>query len=112
MLSAEYEWDWHGQKFRLNAVGNGTPSRVEEDSLENFITEHYWGYSAAGPGKSIEYRVSHDPWRVWTAAKASFEGDGEALYGRGFGEVLHRKPDSAFIAEGSPVTVHAGRRIA
>jgi hypothetical protein len=29
-----------------------------------------------------------------------------------FGEVLGRPPRSAFVAEGSPVTVYAGRRIA
>jgi uncharacterized protein YqjF (DUF2071 family) len=112
MISTEYGWEWRGQKFRLSAEGNGTPSRVAEGSLENFITEHYWGYSAGRGGKSIEYRVSHDPWRAWTAAKASLEGDCEGLYGPGFSEVLRRKPDSAFIAEGSPVTVHLGRRIA
>ena len=33
------------------------------------------------------------------------------LYGSEFGETFRRAPDSAFIAEGSPVLVHTGRRI-
>jgi hypothetical protein len=110
-LAAEYGWKWRGGKFRLSARADGAPSLVTEGMLENFITEHYWGYSAKSADESIEYRVSHDRWRVWVSADAGFEGDGGALYGSGFGEILRRAPDSAFIAEGSPVLVHTGRKI-
>ena len=110
-LAAEYGWRWRGGEFQLRARASGAPSPVADGTLESFITEHYWGYSAKSPAKSIEYRVSHDPWRVWRSTDARFEGDGGALYGSGFGEILRRAPDSAFIAEGSPVLVHRGRRI-
>lgn len=110
-LTAEYRWKWHGRQFRLSAQTDGAPSRFAEGTLENFITEHYWGYSAKSANESIEYRVSHDPWRVWVSTNAGFEGGGGALYGAEFGEILRRAPDSAFIAEGSPVLVHVGRRI-
>jgi uncharacterized protein YqjF (DUF2071 family) len=110
-VSAEYGWKWREGQFQLSAQARGAPSRVAEGTLENFITEHYWGYSAKKAGESIEYRVSHDPWRVWVSTNAGFEGDGGALYGVEFSEMLRRAPDSAFIAEGSPVLVHVGRRI-
>jgi uncharacterized protein YqjF (DUF2071 family) len=110
-ISAEYKWEWHGRRFWLSAAAQGEPARVADGSIENFITEHYWGYSAKSTSETIEYRVSHEPWRVWVSTNARFEGDGEALYGSGFGEILRRPPDSAFIAEGSPVLVHTGRRI-
>jgi uncharacterized protein YqjF (DUF2071 family) len=110
-LAAEYGWSWRGGQFQLSAQASGAPSPVTDGALERFITEHYWGYSAKSAGQSIEYRVSHDPWRVWVSKDAGFEGDGGALYGSGFGEILRRAPDSAFIAEGSPVLVHTGRRI-
>src|SRR5271170_5017751 len=80
-LAAEYAWQWRGQQFRLSAQASGAPSRVAECTLENFITEHYWGYSAKSATQSIEYRVSHDPWRVWVSTNAAFEGDAGALYG-------------------------------
>ena len=108
-IAAEYGWRWRGEEFRLSAQASGAPSRVAEGTLENFITEHYWGYSATS--ESIEYRVSHDPWRVWVSTSAAFAGDGSALYGAGFGDILRRAPDSAFIADGSPVLVHVARRI-
>jgi len=100
-----------GGQFRLSTQALGAPSRFAAGSLENFITEHYWGYSAKSAIESIEYRVSHEPWRVWVSTDAKFEGDGGLLYGGEFGETLCRAPDSAFIAEGSPVLVHTGRRI-
>jgi hypothetical protein len=90
---------------------SGAPDYVAENSLDNFITEHYWGYSARADGTSIEYRVSHDRWRIWTAAKSGFDGNAADLYGSDFAEILRRPPDSAFIAEGSAVLVHKGRRI-
>ena len=83
-----------------------------EGSVEQFITEHYWGYSAQRDGGCVEYHVSHVPWRVWRSATAAFEGDAESLYGSELGRVLRRAPDSAFIADGSPVRVFTGRRIA
>lgn len=110
-IAAEYRWEWHGRRFWLSARAEGEPARVAEGTLENFITEHYWGYSAKSASETIEYRVSHESWRVWVSTNARFEGDGEALYGASFGEILRRPPDSAFIAEGSPVLVHTGQRI-
>ena len=110
-ISAEYGWDWRGGQFRLSAEAQGEPARVAEGCLENFITEHYWGYSAKSASETIEYRVSHEPWRVWVSTNARFEGEGGALYGADFGEILRRPSDSAFIAEGSPVLVHTGQRI-
>jgi uncharacterized protein len=110
-LAAEYGWTWRGGQFQLRAQAAGAQSRVADGTLASFITEHYWGYSAKSADQSIEYRVSHEPWRVWVSTDAGFEGDGGALYGSGFGEILRCAPDSAFIAEGSPVLVHRGRRI-
>ena len=60
----------------------------------------------------MEYQVTHPQWRVWRGASGGFEGDGAALYGDALGEVLRRVPDSAFIADGSPVVVFQGRRVA
>ncbi len=109
--SVEYEWKSSGQWLRMHAQASGTATRAGEGSLEQFISEHYWGYTRRRNGSSLEYHVSHEPWQVWPATNAAFEGDARALYGAEFGRVLARPPDSAFIADGSPVLVHAGRPI-
>jgi uncharacterized protein len=110
-IAAEYQWRIGSQWCSLRAEASGAPACAQEGSVEQFITEHYWGYSAQRNGGCVEYRVSHEPWRVWHSATASFEGDAESLYGRELGRVLLRPPDSAFIADGSPVLVFTGRQI-
>jgi uncharacterized protein len=109
--TAEYEWQLNGEWCRLYAQASADPAPAAEGSLEQFITEHYWGYSAQRNEDTLEYHVSHVPWNVWTSAAAGFEGDASGLYGSELGKVLQRHPDSAFIADGSPVTVAAGKRI-
>jgi hypothetical protein len=79
--------------------------------LEQFITEHYWGYSTQRKGGCVEYHVSHVPWQVWATTKAAFEGEASALYGRELATVLQRRPDCAFVADGSPVIVFTGNRV-
>jgi len=109
--TAEYEWQVNGQWCKLSAQALGVPAHPQEGSLEQFITEHYWGYSNQRNGGCLEYHVSHEPWRVWACTAAAVEGDASALYGSKLGSVLGRPPDSAFLADGSPVIVFTGNRI-
>lgn len=108
---SEFRWRISGKWCRLSAEVDGLPRTPNEGGLEQFITEHYWGYSRRRSDKTIEYRVSHEPWRVWIADTASFEGDAAAIYGDELASALLRRPDSAFVAEGSPVTVFRGKAV-
>jgi uncharacterized protein len=109
-IRAEYKWRLAGKWLALRAEAEGEPALPAEGSIEQFISEHYWGYSKQRDGGTVEYQVTHPQWRVWRSTKAGFDGDGAAMYGAAFGEALGREPDSAFIADGSAVSVHAGRR--
>ncbi|MGA8220834.1 MAG: DUF2071 domain-containing protein [Candidatus Acidiferrales bacterium] len=111
-LKTEYELQFNGRWCCLCAEASGSPALPAEGSLEQFITEHYWGYTARPRRDSLEYHVSHEPWRVWPASSACFDGDAAALYGPAFADTLKGQPHSAFIAEGSPVQVYAGTPIA
>jgi uncharacterized protein len=108
---AQYDWRLGRQWCSLHAQSEGAPGIPAEGSLEQFITEHYWGYSAQRDGSCIEYHVAHPPWRVWSTAAAGFEGDASALYGSELARILRNAPHSAFLAEGSPVFVYRGARI-
>lgn len=110
--SAEYAWKWNGAWCKLYAHAAEAPGPAQDGSLEQFITEHYWGYSAQPGGHSLEYHVSHPRWNVWRAAACGFEGDVSQLYGSELAAALDRPPDSGFIADGSPVVVSTGRKIA
>ena len=107
-----YGWNGAAGWCRLKAGIEKEPELPLQGSVEQFITEHYWGYSRQRDGDSLEYQVGHVPWRLWTAIQAEFAGDASELYGEAFAEVLRRPPDSAFVAEGSQVTVFGGRALA
>jgi uncharacterized protein YqjF (DUF2071 family) len=107
--TTEYEWQVGGLWCKLSAQTVGLPTHPQEGSLEQFITEHYWGYSTQRSGDCVEYHVSHVPWQVWATTEAGFEGEVSALYGCELAKVLQRRPDSAFVADGSPVIVFAGK---
>jgi hypothetical protein len=87
----------------MTATGQAQP--IPAGSHAEFITEHYWGYTALRNGCS-EYRVEHPRWKIWDATSFELNADVAALYGDQFAEVLNQPPRSAFIAEGSPITVN------
>ena len=107
----EYRWRLGQCWNRLAASGTGVARQMVEGSLDQFIAEHYWGYCAQPDGGTMEYHVAHPSWRVWDVASAEFSGDAEGLYGHELASILNRPPDSAILAEGSPVTVYAGNKL-
>lgn len=104
----EYEWYFGSQWCKLGVVTAGPPEFAAADSEEVFITEHYWGYARQKDGSTKEYQVEHPQWRVSRAGDAVLEGDMGALYGAQFAEFLAQRPTSAFLADGSAVTVRNG----
>jgi|SRR5215831_2069913 len=110
-IVVEYGWELGNSKNTMKLTTNGSPALPTEDSVEQFISEHYWGYASPRGGGTIEYEVRHPQWKVWQASNAIFTGSMKGLYGAELGAVLERVPDSAFLAEGSAVSVHRGERL-
>lgn len=110
-LAVAYEWR-RGERWNTISVKtHGTPAIPLADSAEQFITEHYWGYASQPGGDCVEYRVAHPPWRVWQVLQATFDGNAEDLYGKELAAALRTQPHSAFLAEGSEISVMRGRRL-
>jgi uncharacterized protein len=111
-MTVSYQWRRGARWEGLSARTSGAPSTPAEDSEETFITEHYWGYTRQPDRSTIEYQVEHPRWRVWRATDAALSCDVATLYGSRFVEALAGSPSTAFVAEGSPVVVRGGRRLA
>jgi uncharacterized protein YqjF (DUF2071 family) len=107
----EYTWKLGSERCVMSIETEGESFVPSEGSLGQFITEHYWGYTSQRGSGSLEYEVQHPPWRVWDAKRASFSGNAAGLYGAEIAGALRREPDSAFLAQGSPVTVFKSTRI-
>jgi uncharacterized protein len=109
-LSAEYSWGSSAARCTISATTSREPYLPDQGSLSEFITEHYWGY-AIRSGRTVEYQVDHPQWQVREADTAEFSGEGERYYGADFARLIAQPPDSAFLAEGSAVTVFKGTPI-
>jgi uncharacterized protein YqjF (DUF2071 family) len=116
-LKVKVAYSWRrGTKWEsLTMSASGDPQTIPAGSHPEFITEHYWGYTTvrarhaeAGERRRTgcsEYRVEHPRWKIWNAETFELRADVAALYGERFAETLSQPPRSAFIAEGSAISV-------
>jgi uncharacterized protein YqjF (DUF2071 family) len=109
--AVEYGWKHRGAWLSVGARFSGNPRLPETDSIEAFIAEHYWGYSVLRDGGTVEYHVEHPQWTLWAASESWAAGDMSGFYGPRWSHALASAPSSAFVADGSPVTVRTGHRI-
>ena len=106
-----YSWR-HEQIWHSVAVeASPTPQPIAPGSEEEFITEHYWGYTKRTHGATSEYGVQHSRWQVYPIRNFGGKADFAALYGPAFASLNGRPPASILLAEGSSVTVSTGTRL-
>ena len=110
-LSVAYRWRQRRAAHSLVVRAQGPPALIQDDTEEEFIAEHYWGYAAQRDGGTLEYEVEHPRWRTWRVTDAALDCDVERLYGSDFAAHVEARPASAMLAEGSPVVVRKGVRI-
>ena len=106
-LSVEYGWKqrrWH--RFVVHASSVARP--MVPGSEEEFIAEHYWGYTRRGSERTMVYAVEHPRWSVHDVRMHEVDVDFGLVYGDRFSELGSSTPRSVFLAEGSPVVVHQG----
>ncbi|MFN0212817.1 MAG: YqjF family protein [Saprospiraceae bacterium] len=108
-----YEWKpyFSGDWYKMSAVTESEATPISTGSEAEFITEHYWGYASFGTGSTNEYQVQHPRWDVYKVHSHELSGNFAGLYGKAFGEILNRPPDSVFVAEGSEISVFGKLRI-
>lgn len=108
-LSVSYQWRRAGTWETLAMTATEAPRHSAPGSHEEFITEHYWGYTRHR-ARTSEYQVEHPRSRFRSATAWEFTADVATLYGPHFVETLSAPAASAFIAEGSLVEVQPHTR--
>ncbi|MEI9943250.1 MAG: DUF2071 domain-containing protein [Chitinophagaceae bacterium] len=109
-LTAEYKWkkkQWHS----LKVIADKSSAAIVTGSEEEFITEHYWGYTKITSSKTSEYQVEHPRWEVYPIKSYQVDVDFGDIYGQDFSFLKTEIPKSVFLAEGSEIKVKAGRAI-
>ena len=105
-----YQWKLDNRWQGLTLVAADALQTPHPESLETLISEHYWGYTTQRDGGTVEYQVQHPPWKSWPTTEATLNCSVASLYGEPFVEPL-RHVSSAFLADGSAVSVSRPRRI-
>ena len=108
----EYEWKHLGLWQSIGVRAANSLQSIQPGSAEEFITEHYWGYAPRRGGGTTEYAVSHPQWQIYPVREYRIACDFGSLYGPDFAYLSGRNPDHVLLAEGAPVSIRWGGRIA
>ncbi len=110
-LEIEYRWRYHKKNNFIRCKAEKKLNLMAPNSIEEFITEHYWGYTKLSATQTSEYAVEHPRWETYKVNDFEVDIDFEALYGTSFAFLKEKTPHSVILAEGSDVLVRSGRKI-
>lgn len=100
-----YDWKINHAWNHLSVQAAAEPLPMLTGSIEEFIFEHYYGYTKIDAQRTQEYKVNHPRWMVNTVQDYAIDCDFRAMYGESFAYLQNQAPDSVILAEGSAVTV-------
>jgi uncharacterized protein YqjF (DUF2071 family) len=101
----KYEWEKNGNWNYIVAETSKESEPMANNSIEEFIFEHYYGYTKVDSLNTIEYNVNHPRWRIRKVIDYSIDCDFKAMYGSDFSFLNEQKPNSLIVAEGSAVSI-------
>jgi uncharacterized protein YqjF (DUF2071 family) len=110
-LDVEYAWKYRGRWHSLAVEASSHEQPIAAGSEEEFLTEHYWGYTRRRNGSTSEYGVRHPRWMIYPILSSKIDLDLGSLYGPAFAYLDSQSPSSILLAEGSAVSVHSGERL-
>lgn len=110
-LYVAYDWQSKGawQHFSVHTEPKGLEIPIGGE--EEFITEHYFGYTQADRASTFEYEVTHPRWLVYPTQSSKIDVDFGAVYGAEWAFLTHSTPSSVMLAEGSAITVEGKRKL-
>ena len=111
VLQLNYQWKYRGRWNGMTAMTPFHPLPLQKGSQTEFITEHFWGYTDGGGGRTGEYQVAHPRWDIYPLTASTVDCDFGALYGPAFASLEQQQPQSVFLAEGSPVEIYPKRQL-
>jgi uncharacterized protein YqjF (DUF2071 family) len=106
-----YEWKYKNKWNKLAASSQKKSMPMAINSEEEFIAEHYWGYTKYNDSRTYEYEVNHPRWEIFKVLNYTIECDFGGIYGNQFAFLNDTVPSSVFMAKGSEVRIHKKRSL-
>lgn len=100
-----YSWQPFKGTYFIKAAFNHQLQPILPDSLEEFIYEHYYGFTKVSETETWEYRVNHPRWLTNEVISSEINCDFEKMYGKAFAILNEQKPYSVYNAIGSEVSI-------
>ncbi|MGL5113411.1 MAG: YqjF family protein [Flavobacterium sp.] len=105
-----FEWLLNKKWNSLHVEANKDAHAMQPESLEQFIYEHYYGYTKMDAARTLEYKLQHPSWKTYQVLNHAIACDFEAMYGKAFAVLNGATPDAVFMAEGSSVKIEWERK--
>lgn len=103
--NVKFEWkkDNHWNSISLKA--NIQAQKIEVNTIEEFIYEHYFGYTKVDNETTLEYEILHPSWQTNTVLEAKIQCNFASMYGNDFEVLSYMNPENVMIAKGSNIAV-------
>jgi uncharacterized protein YqjF (DUF2071 family) len=123
VLPTKHYWDKNSRnrliEYYWENKGNWNAIKVEADtgykamaigSMEEFILEHYYGYTKVTDTVSESYQIDHVRWMTFPVRSYDIDCDFESMYGPSFAHLTGEDPSSVMLARGSDVYINLKRK--
>lgn len=110
-LNIGYSWNYRKKWNRIEVEADRVSNPIVEGSKEEFITQHFWGYSSTKNQRTVEYEVAHPKWESYPVNNYVVDCDFKGLYGSSFSYLSEINPESVMLAEGSEIAIFNKRII-
>lgn len=100
-----YKWLINKRWNSIHVEAQNQDLEMSKNSFEEFIFEHYYGYTKVNASTTEEYKINHPRWNINVITTTKIVCDFEANYGSDFAFLNKAKPTSVFMAVGSSIEV-------
>lgn len=101
----QHSWENDERIFYIKASFENQPNLIIGGSHEEFIYEHFYGYTRINNQLTWEYKVDHIRWETNKNISFEVKCDFEKLYGPPFAFLNKQQPHSVYNAIGSRVSI-------
>ncbi len=101
----EYQWKVNKQWNSFFVKSENEKLEMPNGGIEEFIFEHYFGYTKISNSYSEEYEIEHPSWKINKVQQFKIKCNFDEVYGKEFKFLNDCNPDSVIIAEGSSIAV-------
>ncbi len=106
-----YSWKKNDCDNMVRILPGDSVAEPLAESFDEFITEHYWGYTKRGESRTDEYQVTHPKWDHSPVIDFEIKVDFKRCYGEKWAFLDYALPASILFSRGSEVIVFPGNKL-